>query len=109
MYSLKQFLATLNAADKVYKGVRKNIIKGDALDGKEQHILSLHESEKLLAELTGVVPIINDMCPKGHCGFTGPFADMDKCPYCQEDGYEWVEVTTSSGARKKERHPRKVF
>jgi hypothetical protein len=109
MYSLQQFLATLNAADGVYEKVRQNAMKDAALDGKERDLLSLHEIEKLLAELTGVVPIINDMCPKGHCGFTGPFADMEQCPYCDEDRYEWVEVTTSRGTRKKERRPRKVF
>jgi hypothetical protein len=104
MYSLRQFLQTLNAPGTVYEGVREEIMRDDP----NRDILSLHRIEELLEQLTGVVPVVNDMCPESHCGFTGPFANMDKCPYCSTDRYEWVEVS-SNGHIQKERRPRRVF
>jgi hypothetical protein len=48
------------------------------------------------------------MCPDSCCGFTGPFAEMEKCPYCKKDRYEWVEKVVD-GRPKHVRQACRVF
>lgn len=37
--------------------------------------------------ITGVVPIIHDMCVDTCVGFTGPFDALDACPKCSQPRY----------------------
>ncbi|KAK6995578.1 hypothetical protein R3P38DRAFT_2416634, partial [Favolaschia claudopus] len=34
--------------------------------------------------LSGVVPVKYDCCVDSCCCFTGPYADLDECPYCEK-------------------------
>jgi hypothetical protein len=104
LLSLRFFLRGLNAAETNYAGVREDFMNDDPT----RELLSLHMIEKFLENLTGVVPLLNDMCPDSCCGFTGPFVDMEKCPFCHKDRYEWV-VKMVNGHPKRERRACRVF
>ena len=82
LFSLRLFLSTTSASDQVYNDVRSDIVNRHP----EDNILSLASVKKKIQELTGVVPIIHDMCPNSCIAYTGPFSDLDKCPIsdCQE-------------------------
>ncbi|EJF65166.1 hypothetical protein DICSQDRAFT_50857, partial [Dichomitus squalens LYAD-421 SS1] len=46
--------------------------------------------QKIVEDLSGVVPIVTDMCPETCAAYTGPFAALDHCPHpdCNEPRYE---------------------
>jgi hypothetical protein len=93
----------------VYTGVRSQVVNDARRRGEDRDILSLHDIERLLEDLTGVEPILNDMCPEKSCaGFTGPFADMEHCPYCNAARYEFI-TEKRDGRRVKVRRGRKQF
>jgi hypothetical protein len=43
-----------------------------------------------VAEITGIVPIIHDMCPNTCLAFTGPFKNDDRCSECGEAHFDPV-------------------
>ena len=53
-------------------------------------ILSHDQLKRKIAELTGVVPIMTDMCSNSCMAFTGPFSDLRACPECSAGRYETV-------------------
>ncbi|KAF5379709.1 hypothetical protein D9615_005670 [Tricholomella constricta] len=62
--ALRTFLATTNASQETYSGIKRKV----------EHI-------------TGVTPIIHDMCVDTCVGFTGPFDALDACPKCSQPRY----------------------
>jgi len=44
--------------------------------------------KKLVAEISGVVSVLDDMCINSCTAFVGPFADATECPVCQEPRYK---------------------
>ncbi len=36
----------------------------------------------MITELTGVIPIMTDMCYKSCVAFAGPFSELRACPEC---------------------------
>ncbi|KAG1724978.1 hypothetical protein EDB19DRAFT_1644262 [Suillus lakei] len=46
----------------------------------EDDILSHYCVKQAVAELSGVVPIVHNMCVNTCLAFTGPFAHLDVCP-----------------------------
>jgi hypothetical protein len=49
------------------------------------NIYSYYCVKQAVAELSGVVPIINDMCINTCLAFTGPNANLDHCSRCGKD------------------------
>lgn len=43
-----------------------------------------------VAQITGVIPIIHDMCPNTCLAFTGPFVNDDKCSECGEAYFDSI-------------------
>ncbi|TFK31091.1 hypothetical protein BDQ12DRAFT_619579, partial [Crucibulum laeve] len=84
LLSLKMFLSTTTASDKVYDNLCHDL--QDVIPDQIAP-LSHYLVKKKVAELTGVVPIIQDMCPNSCVAYTGPFAEFEKCPICKEDQY----------------------
>ena len=66
------------------------------------NLLSYKNACERLTNLTGVSPIVTDMCPRTCLAFTGPFAGLDKCPECGSPRYH----KTNGRTRKK---PLRVF
>jgi hypothetical protein len=74
--ALRTFIATTNALEKTYIDVRaasQACYPGDPF-------LSFDQVKRKLELLTGVVPILHDMCIDTCAAFTGPFSALDTCP-----------------------------
>lgn len=46
---------------------------------------SLYQLQSRIAYLSGVKPVYYDCCINSCCCFVGPYATLDKCPYCDEN------------------------
>lgn len=92
------YLGIDRAADEVYNLVRKAV-------GRPPHninMLSLDQVKRTVLELSGVYPLYRDMCPESCAAFTGPWAELEKCPSCGADRFDQEKLT-----RKGVRVPRK--
>ena len=99
LFSLRLFLSTTSASDQVYNDVRADILNRHP----EDNVLSLASVKKKIQDLTGVVPIVHDMCPNSCVAYTGPFSDLNTCPIsdCQESRYDPILFQSSNGNIKK--------
>ncbi|KAJ3924905.1 MAG: hypothetical protein NXY57DRAFT_1033246, partial [Lentinula lateritia] len=50
--------------------------------------LSYAQVKLQIASLTGIHPIIHDMCPETCLAYTGPFQDHESCPRCSTTRYD---------------------
>ena len=98
--SLDLFLAVTNASEETYHASRDAILRRYPDSG----VLSYYAVKKLVAEITGVVAVYDDMCINSCHAFTGPFAQMESCSICGEARYDLAQLTSS---RKKV--PRQQF
>ncbi|KAF9470286.1 hypothetical protein BDN70DRAFT_762603, partial [Pholiota conissans] len=50
---------------------------------------SLYSVKKAVGEVTGLHSIMMDMCPNTCIAYTGPYTDLDQCPFhnCREPRY----------------------
>jgi hypothetical protein len=48
-------------------------------------MLSLDQVKRHIAEFSGIIPMVNDMCFNGCIAFTGPWLQSETCPKCGED------------------------
>ncbi|KAG2343765.1 hypothetical protein BDR05DRAFT_975794 [Suillus weaverae] len=49
---------------------------------------SHYHIKNAVTELSGMVPIVHDMCPNTCLAFTGPYADLACCPRCREGRWD---------------------
>ncbi|KAJ8487112.1 hypothetical protein ONZ45_g14448 [Pleurotus djamor] len=82
--SLDIFLATSNASEETYHAVRRGILRYFPTSA----ILSYHAVKKVVAEISGVVSVAEDMCINSCHAFTGPLAHRDTCYICGEHRYD---------------------
>ncbi|KAI5885717.1 uncharacterized protein SCHCODRAFT_01342189 [Schizophyllum commune H4-8] len=101
-YSLDLFFALTDASEDAYNNARKAYLRRHP----NSKVLSFYEVKKLVRELSGIVEVKRDMCDNSCIGYTGPYRDLDHCPYCGESRYE---PTASSGKRSRKKRPRKQF
>ena len=78
--SLDLFLAVTNASEETYHASHDAILRRYPDSG----VLSYHAVKKLVAEITGVVAVYDDMCINSCHAFTGPFAQLQSCSICGE-------------------------
>lgn len=52
--------------------------------------LSHNQLKRKIAELTGVVPVMTDMCRNSCVAFSGPYAELRSCPECSAGRYETI-------------------
>jgi hypothetical protein len=78
--SLDLFIATRNASEATYHDVRTAIKRRSP----DINVLSHHLVKELVAEISGVVSVQDDMCINSCHAFTGPFADRTTCSECGE-------------------------
>ncbi|KIM38897.1 hypothetical protein M413DRAFT_75522, partial [Hebeloma cylindrosporum] len=84
--SLDLFLAVDNASQETYNSARNAIMRRFPTEkGYPRQSLM---AKQLVENLTGITPIIHDMCFNSCVGFTGPFTDEKACPTCGEPRYE---------------------
>lgn len=85
--SLDLFMACENSSQQTYTAARQSILRRFP----DSEILSYHLVKKLVAEISGVVSIRDDMCINSCHAFTGPFALLDACSICSEPRYDPVQ------------------
>lgn len=81
--ALRTFLATTDASEKTYDDVRA----AHQACYPDDPYLSFYQIRRQVELLTGVTPIMHDMCVDSCVGFTGPFDLLDMCPKCSEPRY----------------------
>ena len=47
--------------------------------------------------MSGVFPIIHDMCPNSYIIYTGPFLELAVCPKCYKPRYNQLKLANSKG------------
>jgi hypothetical protein len=76
--SLDLFVSVQNASQEVYNSAAKAIRRRHPHD----ELLSYYGAKRLIAEITGVIPVTHDMCVNSCIAYTGPFSNLDSCPKC---------------------------
>lgn len=102
IYALRLFCKLQNQSQGAYDDVRFE----NQRRNPDDVMPSLHELEKKIGALTGVVPILTDMCPNSCAAYTGPFETRDSCPYCGEPRYDQERIRRSGG---RDKVPRRRF
>ena len=83
---LDLYLATTNGSQASYRDVCVAIKRFSP----DADLLSHEQFKRKLTELTGIVPIMSDMCYNSCVAYTGPFADLQTCPICSTARYETI-------------------
>ncbi|KAJ7303061.1 hypothetical protein DFH08DRAFT_722303, partial [Mycena albidolilacea] len=92
---LRQALKTFMGADAPVTEETFNAFWDAALERHpDDDFPTFYKTKMALAELTGVSPIETDMCPNSCIAYTGPFSELDKCPYpdCSEPQYDQAKL-----------------
>lgn len=83
-YSIDVFLSITTASEATYNAIRLATLRRYP----DSEMLTYHKVKRLVADLSGVVPIRSDMCINSCVGYTGPFADLECCPMCGQERYD---------------------
>ncbi|KAF9224441.1 hypothetical protein BS17DRAFT_703389 [Gyrodon lividus] len=70
-----KFYLGLSNANRDYDNTQRMYMEDQGLD----NFPSLSQVKEAIAVLSGIKPIINDMCPNSCIAYTGPFAKLDYC------------------------------
>ena len=81
--SLRHFINNTGSSWAHYEGIRAI----EMLDNPSNELMSFDQVKRHLQWLSGVVPIEHDMCPNTCAAYTGPYGDLDSCPYCFTSRY----------------------
>jgi hypothetical protein len=76
----------MNSSQATYNGVCQAITQCSP----EIQTLTYDQLQQRLADLTGVFPVMTDMCFESCIAFTGPFSGLLMCPECSSEWYETV-------------------
>ena len=90
---LDVFIGCKNASEATYNAVRDAVLR--RFPGT--NFLSHHLAKKVIAEYTGVVSVLDNMCINSCQAFTGPLADRLTCSECGQPRY----MNTGPGNRLK--------
>jgi hypothetical protein len=82
--SLEAYLLSEHTSEKVHADFIK-ILRKRIPDGQ---FLSYNQMRRCVRQITGIVPLVNDMCISSCMAYTGPFSDLDTCQYCGQPCYD---------------------
>ena len=85
--ALDLFIACEKSSQSTYSSAREAILHRLP----ESKLLSYHAVKKLVANISGVVAVMDDMCINSCHAFTGPFAELKACSICAEPHYDPVQ------------------
>ena len=95
-------LYLVNSSEETYMKNRRSISR--CYSGI--NLPTYYETKRLVADLTGIEPVVHHMCPNLCIMYAGPFLGLDVCPNCSEPRYDQFWLQASSG---KEKVPRQEF
>ena len=82
LHSIRTFLA--HPSEDVYEANQKAYIARHP----DEQFYSLYRVKRRISLLTGIEPLIFDMCILAHVAFVAMYADLDTCPECGEARYD---------------------
>lgn len=88
LLSLRLFLAHQNSPEQAYADTARVLEHAYPAQEPSNELLSLHRVKEYLRDLTGVSPIVHDMCPNSCAAYTGPWQSLDACPVCKAPRYD---------------------
>jgi len=91
------YLAVENASQDTYNAVRTAILR----HYPESELLSYAQTKNKIAQMSGITPLVHNMCINSCLAYTGPFATLETCPTCGESRYDQITLTNSNGKVKK--------
>lgn len=94
--SIEIFMALDTASQETYRKVCDAIER--CIPGTKT--LSYDAVRKHIGKITGIMPLINDMCLNSCAAYTGPFSKLEKCPYCDTSRWDQQVWTQSKGTKK---------
>jgi hypothetical protein len=97
--ALDLFLAVGNSSQQTYHNVRKAILRRYPNDD----VLTYDQIKRRVAQLSGVTPLVHDMCINTCIAYTGPLRHLEICPHCNEPRYDPIKLTASDGKIKEAR------
>lgn len=100
--SLEVYTHIDHTSEEVYKSFRRAVAKFP----DNVQLVSLDQVKRYVQEISGIWPILADMCINSCVGFTGPFSGLDKCPECNAARYETQASSRHCTSNPK---PRKQF
>lgn len=74
------FLANMNSSVDSFNANRNAILRRHP----EDKVPSYAQMKRHISEITGVSSVVHPMCKNSCLAFTGPFANLDSCPKCDE-------------------------
>ncbi|KAF8064108.1 hypothetical protein FPV67DRAFT_1782455 [Lyophyllum atratum] len=75
-----------NNSEKLYNNTRETV----KIRHPGDDILSYDQLKRKIRELTGICPIIDDMCPNSCLAYTGPYREKQGCHRCGESRFDPV-------------------
>ncbi|KAI0360028.1 hypothetical protein OH77DRAFT_1501733, partial [Trametes cingulata] len=81
--SIELYLGVGNASIETYNAVRDALARHPA----GVQVLSYYKVQRTIEKITGIYSQRHDMCINSCVGYTGPRANLDKCPSCGEARY----------------------
>ncbi|KAF9642967.1 hypothetical protein BDM02DRAFT_3104994 [Thelephora ganbajun] len=99
--SLDMYLILANAPQETYRELVAALLRfHPEAKGK---LLSYDQIKRRVKDLTGIVPIYDNMCINSCMAFTGPYKDLDACLECLEPRHDPAVLRSSGSAIKKPR------
>jgi len=99
--SLDMYLILTNTSQETYRELVVALLR--CHPEAEGRLLSYDQIKRCVQNLTGVIPIHDDMCINSCMAFTGPYKDLDTCLKCPQPRYDPAILHSSNGMVKKPR------
>ena len=97
--ALDLFLANYTSSVDTYNQNRKSMLRRHP----EDDIYTYDQAKHLVQHLSGIVPLAHDMCINTCIAYTGPFSDLEICPYCNTPRYNPAVLGKSSEKKTAQR------
>ena len=98
-YSLDMYLILTNASQETYRQLVIAFLR--CRPEAKGRLLSYNQIKCRVKDLTGIIPIQDDMCVNSCMAFTGPHKHLETCLKCPEPRYDPIILKSSNGAVKK--------
>ena len=91
------YLAIKNASQDTYNAIRAVILHCYP----DSKLLSYTQTKTKITQMTGITPLVHNMCINSCLAYTGPFSTLKPCPTCGKSQYDQITLESSEGKVKK--------